>query len=127
MFEITKNKEEIIVTASLKKRNTISEKKIRILWPQALEAAKENFPEVKISNVPDNKKIATNFDQNNSVTWKFKIIESSKQKKRKNKFLEQVTEIQADTEKGLTKSEESATVEETSQSDQPAIVQEPTE
>lgn len=124
MFEVTKNDKEIIVTATLKKRKTISEKKIRVSWLNALEEAKSKFPDLRIKEVPDNKETATNYSDN-IVTWKFEIVrtESRKNKKSKSSTKAALKEEQ----QPLTFTEEPATVEETSQSDQPAIVQEPTE
>ena len=138
MLEVTKDQNDVVVTATLSPRKFTSEEKISIHWEDAYREAKNKFPETEISDKPDSYLIVSNA-QRNSGTWKFKIIkkeekiedksvENNKNKtKRRKRKTNNFAEIVKSAHNPLTPTEEPATVEETSQSDQPAIVQEPTE
>ena len=127
MFEVTKDKEFIFVKATVTRRRYSKEPKIRVHWREALKKAEETFPDVSFKEIPDHKNTLSNSEQDN-MTWKFEILEKAKNKKIKNTRRVREPVSKSDEEQNpFTNSEESATVEETSQSDQPAIVQEPTE
>ena len=133
MFEIKKHNDRIEVSVSLQQREYARESKLRVSWKDALDFLKKEEPNLQFIEEPDHNGIADNYNGNGSVTWVFKK-EQPKSKKSKNKITKKVTEATENGEKGgeddpppLTIVSQSDTVEETSQSDQPAIVQEPTE
>jgi len=133
MFEIKKHNDRIEVSVSLQQRAYARESKFRVSWKDALDFLKKEEPNLEFIEEPDHKGIADNYNGNGSVTWVFKR-EQAKSKKTKNKITKKAAEEPESGEKGgeddlppLTIVSQHATVEETSQSDQPAIVQEPTE
>lgn len=122
MFEIKQEKNEVLVTVSLKKRILNKDPKIYIYAQDALREAKKHLPELNISNMADNTQVASTVRVPHEVTWRFKIIEKEEQT---SKFLNKKTKKAKNTSElveDLTSDLESATIEETTEK-----VQEPTE
>jgi hypothetical protein len=124
MFKIEKKGSQVLVEVKLTKKVYARDKKIFIYAKEALRRAREEFPELELENDPGNIHVISNTKEPHEFIWKFNIKQKNKPNKNKRKF---VGELVKSSEKPLTPAEEPATVEETSQSDQPAIVQEPTE
>lgn len=124
MFEIEKSNSQVLVRVALTKKVYARDKKIFIYMKDALNAAKKQFPDLELENAPGNIYMISNTKEPHEFIWKFNIKEKNKPNKNKSKFVEK---LEKSSEKPLTPTGEPATVEETSQSDQPAIVQEPTE
>ena len=87
MFEITKEQNVVIVTATVSPRRFSKEKKIFIHWEDAYREAKNKYPEIEINKTPDNYVIVSNTQQN-SGTWRFKI--NKKEQKKKDKEIDKL-------------------------------------
>lgn len=154
-LEIQKKEDVVIVHVKLKKKINKKTHIISFSWKEAQAKIREKHPEIKIGNPLDYKTVLTNNKgENLEESWIFPII--MEQKKAQEKALEspkealespkEVSELQKKSperspqrislsskknknKNRLTTRENPATVEETEQSlsDQPAIVQEPTE
>ena len=123
MFEVTKDEKNVYVKVVLKKRKVTKDKKIKIKTKQVLEFAKEEFKELKIKKTPEKEYILDNRTDNLEATWVFEILKEKKETKKQ----PLKKKVKPKTIQNLTKKKIPVTVEETEQSDQPAIVQEPTE
>lgn len=136
MFEVIEMKDSYKVIVSLKKRVYAGEKRIYINVVNALDYLLEMYPQAKVEKNLDKSAVVSNVTEPHSYIWVFnKILEKEKIKK-KQKSLEALTEMTEEfvgyekvLAEDLTEPEKSDNVEETTQSlsDQPAIVQEPTE
>lgn len=133
MFKTRKDENFVYVKTNLPKRNYKEDKKLTVFWDSAFEEASKAFPDLQLEKRPDNLKIATNYSSIKNVEWKFFIItEEEKQretKKETNTSSKKKERLQEKEPQRLTDLQEFATLKKTSQrlSDQPAIVQEPTE
>jgi len=129
MFDIKENEEYFEATVSLEKRVFAKDKKIYIFAADAKKAILEKYPEAKMESNPEKNEIVSNTSEPHNFTWKFKKKQVEKENK-KIKNIKRVVESASKNNEGqnpFTNSKKSATVEQTAQSDQPAIVQEPAE
>lgn len=137
MFDIKQEKNEIVVTVKLQKRTLAKHPKTYVYARDALREVKKRFPDLHISEVPDNAQVASTVRSPHEVTWKFKIIEKEEKQskiinKRPKRIFNQLDEIiknsqelnscEKELDMDLTSPAESAILEETVEK-----VQEPTE
>lgn len=138
-LEIKKEEDKVIVIAKLKKRVLTKTPKFYFSWVEAKKLVRERYPDLKIEDPLSLKHVLHNYDKVcYEENWIFPIKQEPKQeqkqepkqepKKQVLNFKKKKNKIQKTTEQ-LTNLEKPATVEETEQSlsDQPVIVQEPTE
>lgn len=138
-LEIKKTKDEVTLFVRLKKWISPKDTHVNFSWKDAKKLIQEKHPDLKIDKPKQMKKVLSN--KRSKVLeeeWSFVIQKPKEAKKvtkkeappapkkriQATKRKTQKTKKLVDT---LTKPKEPATVVETSQSDQPAIVQEPTE
>ena len=120
MFNIYKDQDYVYVEVNIKKRETKQDERIIVYWRDCVKALKQKFPDVDYQSRPEVPYVFSSLKEPHKGVWKFKINKEEKSKKRKFKSTQEKSQH-------LTKVEESATVEETEQSELPVIVQEPTE
>lgn len=120
MFNIYKDRDYVYVEVNIKKRETKNDERILVYWRDCVKHLKEKFPDVDYQSKPEVPYVFSSFKEPHDGVWKFKINKEEKSKKIKSKSTQEKSQH-------LTKVEESATVEETEQSELPVIVQEPTE
>jgi len=138
-LEIKKTEDKVTLFVKLKKCLSPKDMHVNFSWKDAKKLIQEKYPELSIDKPKQMKKVLSNkTSEVLEEDWSFVIQKPAEVKEETEKKAQpaQKKRIQTNKKKPqktkkvvkiLTKLKESATVEETSQSDQPAIVQEPTE
>lgn len=135
-LEIQKKEDVVIVHVKLKKKINNKTPIAIFSWKEAEAKIKEKYPETKIGKPLEYKSVLrNNKGENLEESWIFPIIKKQEKQVKEVEVEKKVQPMQttlfSSTKKKnknrLTAPRKVATVEETAQSDQPAIVQEPTE
>lgn len=132
-LEIQKKEDVVVVHVKLEKKINKKTPIIIFSWKEAEAKVKEKYPETKIGKPLEYKSVLRNHKgENLEESWVFPIIKKQVKQAKAEKKVEPVQKTLLSSAKKrnknrLTEPRKSATVEETEQSDEPVIVQEPTE
>lgn len=78
MFEVKKDEEFVSVTVKLKKRTRSQDPKVTVYTRDAYNAAKKEFPDLKISEKVEKPHTISTMRLPHEATWKFKILKHPK-------------------------------------------------